>query len=75
MSGFITDYSGEEPTTKMVLRTDPWALAPITELQRLGVKHLMQDVPLSMLRREMRALEQSRGLPDGRLLADLRGGK
>ena len=38
-------------------------------------KHHMQDVPPSMLRRELRALEQSRGLPYGRLLTDLWGSK
>ena len=70
--GFTVDFSDpDEPRTTMVMRADPWALCSMVELQRLGEVNSL-EVPDTHLRRELRALEQSRGLPDGQLLTDLR---
>lgn len=73
MSGFDCDYAADRIT--MVLRADPWALVSMDELRRLAQQHGLDDVPASCLRRELKALEHSRGQPEGSMLAALRGTK
>lgn len=75
MSGFVCDFSEPESRITMVMRADPWALASMDELRRLAQQHGHVDVLVSCLRRELKALEHSRGLPEGSMLAALRGSK
>jgi hypothetical protein len=75
MSGFVCDFAEPESRITMVLRADPWALASMDELRRLAQQHGLADVPASCLRRELKALEHSRGQPEGSMLVALRGSK